>query len=81
MDAAHGGHQHHHLAPGFVDGDAAQKRSVEKAHPDPGPEQVVIERHLVEVEGVVGGAPVKRPVGQGRTGAIILVGEPARSVR
>ena len=81
MDAADSWYQHHHLAPGFVDGDAAEERSVEEPHPDPGPEQVVIERNLVEVECVVGGAPVKCPVGQGRTSAIVLVGEPTRSVR
>ena len=80
VDAAYGGHQHHHLAPGFVDGDAAEERSVEEPHPNPGSEQVVIERYLVEVECVVGGAPVKCSVGQGRTSAIVLVSEPPGSV-
>ena len=80
MDAADGWHQHHHLAPRFVDGDAAEERSVEEPHSDPGPEQVVIERYLVQVECVVGCAPVERPVGQGRTCAIVLVGEPTGSV-
>ena len=81
MNASHSGHQHHHLAPGFVDRDAAQERSVKEAHPDPGPKQVVIERHLVEVEGVMGGAPVEGSVGQGSTSAIILVGESTSCVR
>ena len=70
-----------HLAPGFVHGDAAQERSVKEPHPDPRPEQVVIEGNFVEVEGVVGSAPVERPVGQGRAGAIVLVGEPTSSIR
>ena len=81
MDTAHGGHQHHHLAPSFVDGDPAQERGVEESHPDPGPKQVVIERHFVQMESVMGGSPIERPVGQGRTSAIVLVGEPTSSVR
>ena len=42
VDAANGWHEHHHLAPSFVDGDTAQERSVKEPHPYPGPEQVVI---------------------------------------
>ena len=81
MDAAHGRHQHHHLAPRFVDRDPTQERSVKEPHPDSGPKQVVIERHLVQVESVMGGSPIERPVGQGRTSAIVLVGKPTSSVR
>ena len=81
VDTSNSGHKYNNLTPGLMDGHPTQEGSVKEAHPDSCAKQIVVEGHLVEVEGVVGGAPIQSSVGQGGAGAIILVGKAASSVR
>ena len=81
VDTSNSRHKDNNLTPGLMDGHPAQEGSVKEAHPDSRAKQVVVEGHLVEVEGVVGGAPIQSSVGQGGAGAIVLVSKAASSVR
>ena len=81
VDTSNSRHKDNNLTPGLMDGHPTQEGSVKEAHPDSCAKQVVVEGHLVEVEGVVGGAPIQSPVGQGGAGAIVLVSKAASSVR
>ena len=81
VDTSNSRHKDNNLTPGLMDGHPTQEGSVKEAHPDSCAEQVVVEGHLVEVEGVVGCAPIQSSVGQGGAGAIILVSEATSSVR
>ena len=81
VDTSNSRHKDNNLTPGLMDGHPTQEGSVKEAHPDSRTEQVVVEGHLVEVEGVVGCAPIQSSVGQGGAGAIILVSKATSSVR
>ena len=64
-------HQHDHTAPRLVHRHSPQQRRVLEPVLDPGPHQVVVERDLAQLERVVVGPPVERPVGQ--AGTVVLV--------
>ena len=81
VDTSNSGHKDNNLTPGLMDGHPTQEGSVKEAHPDSCAKQVVVEGHLVEVESVMGCAPIQSSVGQGGAGAIILVGKATSSVR
>ena len=81
VDTSNSRHKDYNLTPGLMDGHPTQEGSVKEAHPDSCAKQVVVEGHLVEVEGVVGCAPIQSSVGQGGAGAIILVSKATSSVR
>lgn len=72
VHGADGGHEHHHVAPALVHGDARQQRRVHEPVLDPVAHQVVVEADLDELERVSVGPPVERPVGQ--QGAVRVIG-------